>query len=187
MRTRILVTNGQKTIQVYWVEHTGSDIYFGLGGMVGKRTYHGSGVQHTSYGGTREKGYKGVPLKEVKGVRVLSNVSLGRLTETDFARRKSQNYSGKKSDSVIILDTRACPSGAEGHLEIGILEDNKLRDLEMRAKDHEWPHGHMVTQQIAVAAAESPWVYAIASWLFPKQANPTVGSDARKSGARGAP
>lgn len=97
MRTRVLVTDGKNTIQVYWVEHTGSDVYFGMSGINGKRSYHASGKQHSNYFGKKLDDGTGIPLKEIKRVRPLSNLLVGDLIEQVKIKGERLKYSGRKA------------------------------------------------------------------------------------------
>lgn len=175
MRTRILVTDGQNTIDVYWIEHTGSDIYFGFTKADGKRTYHASGKQHSTYGGTKQHEGTGVPLKEFKGLLPLSNMRVGVLTEQIKVRGTKQKYSGKESDNVLLLDARAMPRDSECHVEIGLLEPASLSKLNIRLMRHKVGNlGEMIPQQVLIATSEIPWVYVIGLWLIPEPANPPL-------------
>jgi len=174
MRTRVLVTDGKNTIQVYWVEHTGSDIYFGMSGIKGKRSYHASGKQHSNYFGKKQDGGIGIPLKDIKRVRPLTNLLVGDLTEQLKIRGKTQKYSGRKSDNVLLLDARAFPRGAECHVEVGLLEPGMLSALQCRVKTFQIDSRAMVTLQIIIATSQTPWVYALAQKQDQKPANPPL-------------
>lgn len=174
MRTRVLVTDGKNTIQVYWVEHTGSDIYFGMSGIKGKRSYHASGKQHSSYFGKKQDGGTGIPLKDIKRVRPLTNLLVGDLTAQLKIRGKTQKFSGRKSDNVLLLDARAFPHGAECHVEVGLLEPGMLSALQCRVKTFQIESRSMVTLQIVITTSQTPWVYALAKKLDPKPTNPQL-------------
>jgi hypothetical protein len=174
MRTRILVTDGINTIDVYWIEHTGSDLYFGFSKANGKRSYHASGKQHSTYGGTRDHEGVGLPLNEFKGILPLSNMRIGKLADQIKTRINSQRYSGKKSDNVLLLDARTAPRHAEGHVEIGLIEPTNLSMLNLRLKKHKISNlGEMIPQQVLLATSELPWIYVIGLWLIPD--SPKVG------------
>jgi hypothetical protein len=162
-----LVTNGIATTQVYWVEHTGIDLYFGMSGIKGKRTYHASGKQHSTYFGTRDHEAMGIPLENITGVYPLSNMLVGDLTEQLKYRGATHKYSGRKSDSVLMLDARAIPKRAECHIEIGVLNPGNIAALDIRLGPYTVVGRQMDTQQSAIATLHKPWIYALAQWLLP--------------------
>jgi hypothetical protein len=46
MKAKILYTNGQRIVELFWVTHTGTDLYCGMSGSNIKRSYHASGKLH---------------------------------------------------------------------------------------------------------------------------------------------
>src|SRR5215472_8657485 len=67
MRARVLITDGSRTIDLYWVEHTGTDVYCGTPNVDGKRSYHASGKIHSTREAKREHEAQHTPLKDLKG------------------------------------------------------------------------------------------------------------------------
>jgi hypothetical protein len=47
VRLRVLLTDGSRTVEVIWRQHTGTDIYYGNVGWNEKTSYHASGQRHS--------------------------------------------------------------------------------------------------------------------------------------------
>jgi hypothetical protein len=56
MRVSVQFTNGQQTLDLYWLEHKGTDIYSGpiIPNVNMKFSYHESGEFHAGFQGRRE-------------------------------------------------------------------------------------------------------------------------------------
>lgn len=165
MRVRVLLTNGRRTVDVFWVEHNGTDVYCGTTKSVGKRSYHASGKVHHTSGTVRTHEGWHTPLNELRGQFHLTTINVGN------ARRFVQNahsrldYSGKKSDAVLLIDTRPIPTDVETQIAVGLIENGngtvltKLLSMEVNI-----PEIQLKSHQALIATATNPWVYAIVSW-----------------------
>jgi hypothetical protein len=67
MKTKILYTDGQRTVELFWVNHKGTDVYCGSPKSDLKRSYHASGKLHTKDGGPQLDANWVAPLKDLKG------------------------------------------------------------------------------------------------------------------------
>ncbi len=152
MKTRVLVTDGKRTVYVAWVEHTGIDVYAGIVNHPGKWTYHESGQYHwrAVEDAPPEWVVKCLPLKEVEGTFALTSVGFSRqaVTQGLFA-----DYTGKPSDAVLYVDLRTLPDTASNFVNISLALMEPGSSL---AKiPAEWP---LKRTQVLVATAVEPWV-----------------------------
>jgi hypothetical protein len=152
MQLRVLMTNGLRTVELIWLEHTGTDIYYGGVGWDTKDSYHASGKRHekskTGKGSEMQNYYR---LANFKGQLQLCVFAIGTGIVEDSAIIV---YKGKKADSIIWLDTRTLPNQINvslGLLEVGayhaILPVHLVTDLCMV---------HLVTNAV-------PWIYIMVS------------------------
>ena len=147
MRLRVLLTNGTRTVDLIWLRHNGSDVYYGGVGWHDKTSYHATGRRHTKTksGETEIQGHH--PLNNFKGQLQLCSFAFGTGIVEDAT---ATEYKGKKGDSVIWLDARTLPSQINvslGLVDVGgyasILPVHEVMDLRLL---------HLVTSTV-------PWIY----------------------------
>jgi hypothetical protein len=122
MRARVLFTNGQRTIDLFWLSHDGSDVYCGNPGFDRKRTYHASGKIHSTVEGKKTNEGWHTRLRDLKGQFHLTTIGLTNSAKWLEAVESKYEYSGKKSDAVLIIDSRSIPEGVALNVSIGLLE-----------------------------------------------------------------
>lgn len=157
MRSRILITNGTRTIDLVWIQHTGTDIYWGSTGFDGKHSYHASGKVHTTQDGERSGESWQAPLQEISGIHHLTTHSFR--TEIIDVAADRFIYSGKKSDAVMIIDTRSLSQGETVHAGIGLMEPYRLDALSPLIKAQNAVG--LRCRQILTATDITPWVYVL--------------------------
>lgn len=181
MRARILITDGSRTIDLFWVHHDGKDVYCGLSKADDKRSYHESGKIHSTFAGERRHEGWHTPLKDLKGQFHLTGINLGNVRDWIKGLSPHWEYSGKKSDAVLLVDTRSVPLDVQTHISVGLVEPKNgkvlswLLDLPFNVEGEEFK-----PQQGLFATSVSPWVYATVYWWSKRPANlsvqPTPGS-----------
>jgi hypothetical protein len=173
MRARILFTDGSKTIDFFWVRHTGTDVYWGSTGSPDKRTYHASGKIHsTSHGGRKDETWH-TPLRELK-----KQFHLTTLTFTNhsnwFTNSRLREYSGRKSDAVLVIDSRTIPHGVQVSVMVGLLEPGRLdivQSLVMLPREVT-DFIPLQPKQILISTAVEPWIYVVLHWIAPQHEGP---------------
>ena len=97
MRLRVLLTNGNRTVDLLWLEHNGTDVYWGCVKGPFKDSYHESGKRHTKYkDGQRRDSSEHHRLDDFSGQLQLDSYAFStKMEDTDSATE----YSGKKSDA----------------------------------------------------------------------------------------
>jgi len=73
-----------------------------------------------------------------------------------------REYRGKKSDAVLVIDSRSIPSGALVVVSIGVVEAGCLDALAPMTSAHD--EIGVEAEQILVATSVEPWVYVILYW-----------------------
>ncbi len=120
MRLRVLLTNGTRTVDLIWLRHSGTDVYFGGVKWDEKTSYHASGKRHSKSGsGERREIGQHHPLSNFKGQLHLSSFSF--LTQIVEAADATV-YTGEIGDSVIYWDARTLPEQIQvllGLVEVG--------------------------------------------------------------------
>ena len=120
MRTRILFTNGTKTCDLFWLKHDGKDLYCGPTGLDWKRSYHRSGKVHLTCQGERTEQKWCEPLSNLKGFHLLEG--MGVLNSSDALNADFfPDYSGKKGDAILVVDSRSFPDNSTINIHIGCL------------------------------------------------------------------
>jgi hypothetical protein len=166
MRVRILITNGRRTVDVFWVEHTGKDVYCGATKSSGKRSYHGSGKVHFTDGGVRTSEGWHVPLRDLKGQFHLTSINVGNARGFVQAVHTRLDYSGKKADAVLLIDARQIPTNVQTSIAIGLVEPGNGAVLgKLISHNHEDAELKISSRQALISTCTNPWVYAIVSWL----------------------
>lgn len=129
MRARILVTDGSRTIDLFWVEHDGDNVYCGTSKFDGKRSYHGSGKIHSTKDGKKEHEAWHTPLKKLKKTFHLTSINIGNADAFVKAAAPRYEYSGRKSDAVLLIDTRSIPDDVQTNIMIGLVEPGNGKSL----------------------------------------------------------
>lgn len=164
MRARILVTDGPRTRDVYWLKHTGTDVYHGAPGSHIKKSYHASGYTHTKIRDKIWRQAKVEPLEAIHGAAPLNVIGFCNpktfLEYTDPAPALAE-----KVDALVIIDIRSVPEDVSVTIHIGLLEPRNWCALaEVASPKEEPPEPALETQSLTVATSVVPWVYASVTW-----------------------
>jgi hypothetical protein len=175
VRVRVLITNGRRTVDVFWVEHTGTDVYCGANRASGKRSYHRSGKVHYTDAGVRTSEGWHVPLAELRGQFHLSTINIGNARAFVQVVHPRLNYSGKKSDAVLLIDARQIPTQVQTQIAVGLVEPGNGDVLAwLLSLKSEHAEMKVTSQQALISTATSPWVYAIVSWMVVSPPNKSL-------------
>ena len=150
MKAKVLYTDGTKTVELFWINHTGSDVYCGGSRSNFKRSYHNSGQLHETAGGRRTHQSWVAPLKQLKGQFHLTTLAF-----SSSRRLPRSNATGSKLDAAIVIDSRSLPKKQTVNVIIGLLEPNNFRPIEGITKTISG------VKQVLLATNSVPWVYAI--------------------------
>jgi hypothetical protein len=186
MCARVLITDGSRTIDLFWVHHDGKDVYCGFSKIDDKRTYHASGKIHSTFAGIRRDEGWHTPLKNLKGHFQLTGINVGNIGQWMGIISNNLEYSGKKSDTVLFVDTRSIPQDVETHISLGLLEPKNgkvmswLLGLPFNIDGEEFK-----PQMGLFATSVSPWVYATVYWWRKKVTNSAATPSTRERNNRG--
>ena len=157
-RIRIVATNGEKTLDIFFIRRQNNDLYYGSTRDVQKYSYHASGKQHmTGKRGVKRQEHMHIPLSMTAGYCHLMTVGLNIHSILDDAPI-DKCYTGKKSDAVVYLDVRPIPRGAIVNLSVGILEAGRLDKLPL-VEDLT-----MMDKQVVLFTEMKPWVCVRVAW-----------------------
>jgi len=150
MRLRVLLTSGTRTVDVIWLEHNGTDVYYGGVGWPDKDSYHATGVRHSkTLDERRSEIQQHHRLDDFRGQLQLCTFGLG----TDIVDSASATeYTGKEGDSVIWLDSRTLPR--QINVFLGLLEVGEYQSLLPVHIMYDLRLVHLVTSTI-------PWIYVM--------------------------
>jgi hypothetical protein len=157
MRARILFTDGKRTRDLFWLSHDGRDVYCGPCGLDWKRSYHRSGKAHLDRLGERTEEKWCTPLRDLNGFYLLDGMGIVN-TSNALDVDLFPNYSGKKGDAVLVVDSRSFPENSTINIHVGLLEPNNLEAL----KDS-YLYKSMNLKQILISTEAHPWVVAVLS------------------------
>ena len=158
MRLRVIVTNGNINVDLFWLNHDGKDVYFGIPKTNRKRTYHKSGKIHTTHDGIKTEEVWTKPLKDLDGQFHLTTINIGNAKSWVNAQHSRHEYTGKQSDCILSVDTRVIPESVQTNIAIGLLEPLNLNPLTRLIK-------LISPQQILLSTEVEPWVYALLFWF----------------------
>ena|SRR5215211_7792236 len=114
MQVRVLLTDGQSTVELYWLAHNGRDIYCGPTFTQFKRSYHQSGQVHTKLHGKLLDQVNYVPLRNLRGSYPLTSYSFGISPQQFHPSSEYKPYTGGKADVFFTIDRRAIPESSGG-------------------------------------------------------------------------
>lgn len=156
MRFRLLLTDGTRTVDVIWAEHTGDDLYYGFIGADNKSSYHASGTRHTRWKtGERVSAERHHRLDSFKAQLQLCAFGV----HTDLGKYPQMaQYNGKKGDSIVYLDTRTLPEFLS--ISFGLVESNNLGTMLPVVPWHDVRLIHIVPSTV-------PWIYVIVHAISP--------------------
>jgi hypothetical protein len=164
MRARILLTDGTRTLDLFWVEHDGSDVYCGTTRVEDKSSYHASGKVHSDFAGQRRAHGWHSPLRDLRGSFYLSGLTIDDIDVFIGSMSESWAFTGKKADAVLLVDSRALPRDAQVQISFGLVEAGNGDAL---ARVISGSNGGSSVRSVTavVAASVSPWVCAVAHTL----------------------
>jgi hypothetical protein len=163
MRVRILYTNGQKTVDLFWLSHDGKDVYCGSPGFEGHRSYHKSGEVHSKTSkSTQDEGWH-APLSQLKRQFHLTTIALGNSPEWFKGVAETHVYKGGKSDSVLVIDSRSIPEGQPINVAVGLLEPGNFKVLGSILRSLK--ETGTEAKQLLLSTAVVPWVYIMLLWI----------------------
>jgi hypothetical protein len=155
--TRILLTDGKTTSDLYWFGFNGKDLYHGTVGRTAHFSYRESGQYHWRHKNPGRPDVLGNydPLARFRGARTLMQFLIGEyLISHEYIRK----YRGKKVDAAFIIDVRDLPGDRRSFVEIGIVEPGRIELLPTyRKKDG---FNEFNYSQIMVVTTGPVWVYA---------------------------
>ena len=154
VRVRLLLADGNRAVDFFWLQHTGKDIYYGHAHVPGHFTYHRSGRRHFKGMESYDHLERSVPLAEVHGAFPLVTVAFSPPGPVEW---KIPDYSGGKADVVTFLDTRAMLKNRVANIFIGLVEPGRLDALDEFMKAIKSLH----VRQVQVVTNVSPWVYVM--------------------------
>jgi hypothetical protein len=158
MRARILYTNGQKTTNLVWIEHNGTDVYSGVPGFPVKSSYHESGKYHTDSNGERQHHEMQTPLKELKTDFSLGTIAFMNSKEYFEVVSDKFLYTGKKGDVTLTVDSRTLPENLTLNIQYGLLPAGRLDLLQAAISGIS---SFTSVKQVLVATSVEPYVYAL--------------------------
>jgi hypothetical protein len=110
MKAKVSVTNGTKFVDVFWINHTGTDIYCGPSFVNSHRSYHASGAIHSKLSGYNCNQTNHVPLAAFAGEFLLEGLGIANIPEWFTQSDDSSDFRGGKTDTFLVLDLRTVPS-----------------------------------------------------------------------------
>jgi len=158
MKAKVLVTNGTKFVDVFWINHSGADIYCGPSFWNSHRSYHASGSVHSKLSGTLCNETTHIPLATFAGEFFLEGLGIANIPEWFTASSESQDFRGGETDTFLVLDLRTVPSDVTVNIRIGLLEPSRADLLFPKLASFD-------VQQILFVTSTVPWIYAVVYWM----------------------
>lgn len=171
-QTRIVLIDGQNTIEYARVKHTGANVYLFHGGDDDHISYHRSGQFHQKRRGEIAWKTRVKPLAEFQGTFHFVTSSL---TGTNLANWGAEvRQFEREPANVVAIDVRAVPHGSHLHIGFGLVEPGRLELVSWMLPAFECVGIH--TSQLVFVTSVTPWVYV---WIgtgilqAPDEANET--------------
>jgi hypothetical protein len=157
MQTKILLTNGKKFIDVFWLSHDGRDIYCGPTFSDSKRSYHSSGKVHSRFSGELYNEKNHIPLANFAGEFLLDGLSIANVPLWFDETIGFREFRGRKADIFLVIDLRTIPSDVTINIRIGLLEPWRTDLLVSQINS-------LDIQQMLIATSVRPWIYTVVHW-----------------------
>lgn len=170
MKTKVLYSNGKQTVELFWVTHTGKDVYCGVPKSNFKRSYHASGKLHSKEGSVEKDASWASPLKEVKGHFHLGTIGLSNSREWPKKTYARLEVFPRKVDGAIFIDSRSIPEKQIINVSVGLLEPHNFPALDrlIRALGN--------VRQLHLSTDSTPWICCMVMWpvnLFEEAQQPS--------------
>jgi len=158
MKAKVLVTNGAKFVDVFWINHTGTDIYCGPSFVNSHRSYHASGFVRSKLSGFECNEKHHVPLATFSGEFLLEGLGIANIPEWFTDSTDSLDFRGGETDTFLVLDLRTVPTDVTVNIRIGLLEPSRADLLLPKLASFD-------VQQILFVTSTAPWIYAVVYWM----------------------
>ena len=122
MKAKILYTDGERTVELFWVKHKGTDVYCGSPKNDFKLSYHASGKLHTKAGESQLDANWVGPLNDLKGTFHLMTLAFRNSKTYVQTIRPEFEFSGRKLDAVLSIDARSIPENMFVNVMVGLVE-----------------------------------------------------------------
>jgi hypothetical protein len=165
MHARVLFTNGIDTHTLYWLSHTGTDVYHSPHPN-GKYSYHQSGESHYKRhrDGVKLNTETHAPVSQLKGAQIIGGLGFingpGNFTGPHASGMKYKPQGSTRSDAILTIDSRTLPPDATVQLTIGLLEPGNILALSPSLQPHRvggsWVFN---TKQLLLNTSVEPWVW----------------------------
>ena len=152
-----MYTNGKDTVELFWVKHTGTDVYCGSSGSESKTTYHKTGKLHWKKGELEKNSAWVAPLKEVKGQFHLMTIGLNNSYNMPKKTCQRIGFTKHKVDAVLYIDARSIPEKEFISIAVGLLEPYCFSFFDQIIPDNN-------VKQVLLATETIPWVYCMLMW-----------------------
>jgi hypothetical protein len=156
--TKVLLTNGEKFVEVFWLSHSGTDVYCGPSFTNSHRSYHCTGKVHSKLSGYRCNEKNHIPLNAFVGEFFLEGLGIANVPEWFADHEHSLDFRGGKTDTLLVIDLRTVPSDVTVNLRIGLLQASRTDLLlpEIASFD---------VKQILFMTSTTPWIYTVVYWV----------------------
>ena len=127
MRTRVILTNGKDSRELFWLSHHESDIYWGGGSghLMHKVSHHASGKRHHQACGKTIQIEPVPPPSKVKGYHPI--LYLGSICDPSlYTLEQAPKFHGSKLDAIFMVDTRSLPKSGQNNVHIGMIQEGRL-------------------------------------------------------------
>lgn len=154
---RVVASDGQKSVDLFFVRRQNDDLYYGATRDYEKFSYHASGKQHlTGKTGAKRQKSKHVPLSKIEGYYHLITVGYNIHALLDDWTDQYV-YSGKRSDALVYLDARSIPKGFV-KVSVGLLEAGKFDRVPLIDEPA------MLDHQVTLFTGMKPWLCVRVAW-----------------------
>jgi hypothetical protein len=167
MRVDILLTDGRKTVKIYWIQHKGIDVYSGVQGSIRKHSYHQSGKVHSKVNGVEESGFQSAPIKQLKGFFQITELAFPNLPELLTERTPFRFYSGIEPSTAITIDSRTFPSNMPINVGVYLIEPGNSEALGKLIYNVDFRTSLYQTQQVMLATSVELWVCVTVTQSIP--------------------
>ena len=158
MQARIFVTDGKKTVKLFWLEHDGKDVHCGLSRFSSKLTYHGSGEVHTTQERQNINKDWRTPLLYIKGLMHLTTIQSIPLL---LSSSKPVLIPAKKHDAVFLIDLRTIHDHVSLHVAVGLLEKGRFDAIAPMLLPYSHNNIKLTADQVYLITSVNPWVWVI--------------------------
>jgi hypothetical protein len=156
---KVQLMNGRRAVDLFWIQHTGIDLYCGPSQSKLKWSYHEKGEYHVVHGRERLFTKIQAPLTEVSGYVPITGIGLPATPLATRIATATPQSSARRVDARVTIDERSLDRSLGVQVTVGVIRTDAFHLLADGLAKHAAMYPQSLSlHQLLVVASVSPWV-----------------------------